>query len=445
MYKKKIKIVIMLIFIAGLIYGGYEYRVFTAAPTTRLAAGNYYPEMPPDAQHHYLQLPVDHNDPSQGTFTDFYILSPNFKPGDPVVFWLCDLQQEMVGLISTSAHFDYFENSLGGLSYVLIGNRGTSPTLFPEIYNNDGSVNYNLATKLYGSDQQIDDIEAVRQDMQSQGLLPPDGKIMLYGGSGGGFLVQQFLNKYGSHVIRALIESSGAPDLAQQNHSTFATNFYESNPEAATTLFTLYPKGPPSSLAYTLFKLGLQGDKDAQTKIVEGQTSNTAFQNKYFYFKNWIKLPNNFPLVNFIIGIPSEVEVKVRIYELLGADLQNYHPTSPQEVVLMYEWTRVVLADFLQANTEGLIATPHFDINRSSYSGEIMVWSGTGDQDFSSQMGQWISDSYPHAQQAVFSDAHERKKYPDYYRDFRKAFFINGLYSPETQNCFDDARQLKGK
>jgi pimeloyl-ACP methyl ester carboxylesterase len=430
---------------ACLIYGWHEYRAFTAAPTTRIAAGSYYPEMPPDAQHYYLQLPINHDDPSQGTFTDFYILSPNFKPGEPVVFWLCDLQQEKVGFIRNSADFDYFENSLGGLSYVLIGNRGTSPTLFPEVYNSDGSVNYKLALKLYSSDQQIADIEAVRQDMQSQGLLPPDGKIMLYGGSGGGFLVQQFLNKYGSHVSRALIESSGAPDLAQQHNSTFATNFYDSNPDAAMTLFALYPKGPPSSLAYTLFKLGLQGDKDAQTRIVKSQISIFAFRDKYFYLKNWIKPPNNFPLVNFIIGIPSEVEVKVRIYELLGADLQNYHPTSPQQVVLMYEWTREVLADFLQANTEGVIAIPHFNINRSSYSGEIMVWSGTGDQDFSSQMGQWISDSYPHSRQAVFNDAHERNKYPDYYRDFRKAFFINGLYSSEIQIFFDDVRQLKGK
>jgi pimeloyl-ACP methyl ester carboxylesterase len=444
-YKKKIKIVLLFIFLAGLIYGWYEYRVFTAVPTTRLSAGSYYPEMPPDSQHHYLQLPIDHNDPSQGTFTDFYILSPNFTPGDPVVFWLFDLQQEPVGLIRNPADFEYFEKNLSGLSYVLIGNRGTSPTLFPEIYNNDGTVNHNLAMKLYSSDQQIADIESVRQDMQSQGLLPPDGKIMLYGGSGGGFLVQQFLNKYGSNVTRALIESSGAPDLAQQHNTTFATNFYESNPEAATALFTLYPEGPPPSLAYTLFKLGLQGDEDAQTRIVEGQTSNTAFRDKYFYFKNWIKLPNNFPLVKFIIGVPSEVEVRVRIYELLGADLENYHSTSPREVVLMYEWTRVVLADFLQANEEGLIATPHFDIKRSSYTGEVLLWSGTGDQDFSSQMGQWISESYPHAQQAVFSDAHERQKYPKYYRDFRKAFFINGLYSPETQKFFDDARQLKEK
>jgi hypothetical protein len=221
------KFLVFAILVAGLAYGCYEYRTFTAVPTTRLVAGSYYPEMPPDSHHYYLQLPVDHNDPSKGNFTDFYVLSPHFKPDENVIFWLFDNQQEAVGMINSSGDFEDFENNLGELSYVLIGNRGVNPTLFPEVYNKDGSVNYSLAIELYGSAQQIDDLEAVRQDMQNQGLLPPDGRIILYGGSGGGFLVQQYLDKYGSHVSRALIEFSGAHDLAQQHNVTFASSLYQ--------------------------------------------------------------------------------------------------------------------------------------------------------------------------------------------------------------------------
>ena len=442
---KLFKFLVLVILAAGLVYGWYEYREFTAVPTTRLSAGSYYPEMPPDSHHYYLQLPIDHNDPSKGNFTDFYILSPNFKPEENVIFWLFDNQQEAVGMINSSEDFADFENNLGGLSYVLIGNRGVNPTLFPEVYNKDGSVNYNLAMKLYGSAQQIEDIEAVRQDMKNKGLLPPDGKIMLYGGSGGGFLVQQYLDKYGSHVSRALIEFSGAPDLAQQHNVTFASNLYESNPDAANAYFALSRNETRPSLAYTMFKLGLHDDKDSQKRVVESQTEKAAFRDKYLYFKNWINPAYNFPLVNFIISIPSEVEVKVRIYELVGADLMEYNPTSPQEVNLMYEWTRIVIADFLKANAEGIISTPHFNLNRSTYTGEVMVWSGTGDQDFNRQMGQLISDSYPHSQQAIFNDAHKRDKYDEYYLNFRKAFFVTGLNSSETQSYYRDARQVNGK
>ncbi|MCO5384147.1 MAG: hypothetical protein NHB15_20470 [Methanosarcina barkeri] len=442
---KLFKFLVLFILAAGLVYGWFEYREFTAVPATRLAAGSYYPEMPPDSHHYYLQLPIDHNDPSKGNFTDFYILSPNFKPEEKVIFWLFDNQQEAVGMVNSSEDFADFESNLGGLSYVLIGNRGVNPTLFPEVYNKDGSVNYNFAMKLYGSSQQIEDIEAVRQDMKNKGLLPPDGKIMLYGGSGGGFLVQQYLDKYGSHVSRALIEFSGAPDLARKHNVTFASNLYESNPDAANAYFALSRNETRPSLAYAMFKLGLHGDKDSQKRIVESQTEKAAFRDKYLYFKNWINPAYNFPLVNVIISIPSEVEVKVRIYELVGADLMEYNPTSPQEVNLMYEWTRIVIADFLKANAEGIISTPNFNLNRSTYTGEVMVWSGTGDQDFNRQMGQLISDSYPYSQQAIFNDAHKRDKYNEYYLNFRKAFFVTGLNSSETQSYYRDSRQVNGK
>ena len=125
------KFLVLAILVAGLAYGFYEYRIFTAVPTTRLAAGSYYPEIPPDSHHYYLQLPIDHNDPSKGNFTDFYILSPQFKSGENVIFWLFDNQQEAVGMINSSGDFENFENNLGGLSYVLIGNRGVKSYTIP--------------------------------------------------------------------------------------------------------------------------------------------------------------------------------------------------------------------------------------------------------------------------------------------------------------------------
>jgi pimeloyl-ACP methyl ester carboxylesterase len=423
-----------------------EYRALTAVPASRLRAGGHYPEMPPDGHHHYLELPIDHGNPSRGTFTGFYILSPNFKPGGPVVFWLFDGQQERVGLMTAADDFDYFENSIGGLSYVLIGNRGRAPTLFPEVYGDGGEPNYAQAMKLYGSAQQLDDIEAVRRDMQSKGLLPPDGTIMLYGGSGGGFLVQQYLDKYGSHVSRALIESSGAPDLAQANHVSFARPFYDSNAKAAAAYFSAAGReGTRPSLAYVLFRLGLKGDTDSQTRIAEGQMRYFSFSGEYAYLTNWLKPAYNFPLISFLLGVPSELEVRVRMYELLAPDLQAYRPELPQQIVLMYEWTKLVLEDFLQANARGTIATPRFALDRSRYDGEVLVWASTGDQDFSSEVGKWIAESYPHSRIAIFADSHERARYPDYYLQFRKAFFTAGLDAQVTQTYFRDMRQLNGK
>lgn len=89
---KFLKFLALAVLVVAFVYGWYEYREFASVPTERLTAGIYYSEMPPDSHHHYLQIPIDHNDPSRGNFTAFYILNPSFKPGENVVFWLFDNQ-----------------------------------------------------------------------------------------------------------------------------------------------------------------------------------------------------------------------------------------------------------------------------------------------------------------------------------------------------------------
>jgi pimeloyl-ACP methyl ester carboxylesterase len=440
----KIGVILLLtVALACAAYGWHEYEVFFEVPAARLAANSFYPEMPPDLHHHYLQIPLDHENKALGNFTAFYILSPGFSAREDVVFWLFDNQQEQVGLINDSSDFERFEESLRGLSYVLIGNRGVTPTLFPEVFNRDGSTNYSQALKLYGSDEQVDDIEAVRQDMQRKGLLPEDGKIMLYGGSGGGLLIQQYLDKYGEHVSRVLIESSGGPDLAEEHNTTFMKKTYLSNESLANSYFNLMQDGDDSpSLAFLLYKIGMTGDTDLQNVIVKSKTDVLSLEGHWAYFKNWMSPSCNFPLVRRMLDAPRELEVKVRLYEVIGDQIETYHPTSAQDVCLGYEWTKVLLTEFIRARQDGKIPTKKFQLNRSSYRGEVMIWSGTADQVFSEQMGQWLCQSYPHARLALFEDTHSREKYPDYRRQFRKAFFVHGSNSIEVQAQFNDQRQL---
>jgi len=437
---------LLALLIGGGAYAWHEYEEFFSVPAARLEAGGFYPEMPPDYHHRYLQIPLDHRNRALGNFTAFYLLSPGFSAGGDVVFWLFDNQQERVGMINSSADFAYFEESLGGLSYVLIGNRGVSPTIFPEVFNKDGSTDYSRALELYGSEQQVDDIEAVRQDMQRKGLLPEGGKIMLYGGSGGGVLIQQYLDKYGEHVCRALIECSGCPDLARAHNTTFMKETYRSNESLANSYFALIQKGDDSaSLAFLLYKIGLAGDTDLQNQIVSSRTDNRSLKSQWAYLASWLSPSCNFPLVRRILDAPRELEVKVRLYELIGDDIESYHPSSAQEVCLGCEWAKVVLADFIKARKEGKIPAIKIRPNRSGYQGEVMIWSGTADQVFSEQMGQWLCQSYPHARLALFNDTHERRRDPDYRLEFRRNFFIHGLNSLQVQAHFDDPRQLNAR
>lgn len=433
--RKLFLVLIILLFISGGFYGWSQYKAFMAVPATRLAEGDYYPQMPPDDHHIYIRLPIDHHNPSLGGFTDFYILSPNFKPGSPVVFQIFDNQQEMVGMVVAERDFQVFDERIGkDISYVLIGNRGVSPTLFPEVFNPDGSINYSLAMDLYGSNQQIEDIEAVRQDMAKRGLLPKDGKIMLLGGSGAGVLTQQYLDKYGGYVSRVLIESTGAVDLAGKNNLTFAKNFYDSNPEAAQCYYQLDREGKTNpSLAWILFKTGLEGNTQLQTDLLNGKNHPWDIGSRYLYVKNWFKLPQNFPMINLIFSSPQELEVKVRIWELIGGDLVKYQPASAREVNLMYEPMKIIMADFLKAYGNGKIKTLGWDLNRAEYQGEVLIWANTGDQDFGPEIAKLISDAYPHAVLVVFDEkAHRVLKKSDFQLALTKAFFESGLNSEET-------------
>jgi hypothetical protein len=160
------------------------------------------------------------------------------------------------------------------------------------------------------------------------------------------------------------------------------------------------------------------------------------------YITAWLTASCNFPLVRWMLDSPREMEVKVRMYELVGDDLDHYHPVSAQGVCLGYEWLKVILADFLKAREDGEIPAMKIQLNRSGYGGEVMIWSATSDQVFSEEMGQWLHQSYPHARLALFNDTHERRKDPDFRREFRRAFFMHGLYSPDAQACFNDPMQI---
>jgi len=420
------------IIILGVIaYGLFEYRTHMNPPISRLKPGGYYEEMPSDSHHIYIQLPLDHFNQASGTYTAFYLLSPSFNPEKEPVFQIYDNQQEMVGMIRSSADFEPFDDRIGrNKSYVLIGNRGVSPTLFPEVFKKDGKPDYGMAMNLYGSQQQIEDIESVRLDLLKRGLLKGEGKIMLYGGSGGGVLIQQYLDKYGEHVSRVLLESTGAMDLSRMNNSTFIRSQYDSNKEAAGLYFQLYTRKKTSpSLAWLVFKLGLDGRTDLQNKILEAKNAGFNPQGEWLWFKNWINPAKNYPLISSIFRFPSELEVKVRIWEVSGYDLVNYHPKSAEEIIPLYEVLQSFLKEFLEAYRKGEIGIFNFSPDRSTFKGEVLIFANTGDQDFGPAIAKQIGEAYPNSRLLIFDEnAHHKLKKDASQMQITEDFFMNGLH-----------------
>ncbi|WP_426482220.1 hypothetical protein [Chryseobacterium sp. R2ACT005] len=420
--KKRVLITsIILTIVAGGLW--YLHCDFYKIPNSRIGTNENYPEMPDDSFHHYINLPIDHHQSTSENFRGFYQLSPNFYKSKNITFLLTDGQMQ---LVSTKTDFQFFENVLQGSSYVLIGVRGHSPTLFPEVYKN-GEVDYEIASKLFNSDQQIEDIELIRQDLIKKGLLTSDQKINVFGASGAGVLAQQFISKYGKNVNRVILESTGAPDLSQNFNLKYSPDFDEYNPKAARILREVLQQKSidKQTLCNILYQTGRteKSPKEAQINILKKlKNGGSLFQYKF-------KPITNLSMLNYMIKPPSEIAARVRWFELVGYDLLKYNNES--EANLLYELSSKAVSDLLEYHKLNNIPPRKFVLERSSFLGEVLILKGTEDVVFSDEINHKIQASYPNSKLLFFKDGHRMQNNIKKYINIRNSFLNYGFNSKE--------------
>lgn len=422
MTKRRKRLVIIsaiLIIIVGILW--YMHLDFYEIPKSRLALDDTYSEMPEDSFHHYINLPIDHDNPTIGQFRDFYQLSPHFNKNKKITLLLTDGQME---LVNTKTDFDFFEKVLRGNSYVIIGVRGHSPTLLPEVYK-DGKVDYESALRLFNSDQQVEDIEQVRLDLIKKGILGTDEKINIFGASGAGVLAQQYVSKYGNNVSRLILESTGAPDLSIQFGIKYSPNFESYNPSGAKILngILVNKSIDKRSLANILYQTGrtAKNPKVAQIRILE------KLQNGGSLFSYKFKPITNLSVLNYMIKPPSELMARVRWFELVGYDLMKYN--SEKETNLLYELSSKAVSDLLEYHKKYKIPAKSFKINRSDFLGEVLILKGTEDVVFSDEINYKIQQAYPNTKLLLFKDGHRMQNDIEKYINIRTAFLNDGLNS----------------
>ncbi|NSB30253.1 hypothetical protein [Clostridium saccharoperbutylacetonicum] len=439
---KKSFLIISFLLLIGIVVGYIKYSAYMSVPKERLSLSDYYPEMPPDSKNIYIELPIDHNNSSLGKYKGFYRLSPNFTPRKDVIFYLTDGQQNKVHTKST---FDIFEAKLPGASYVVMGRRGSYPSLFPEVYTNEKDVDYKKTMNLYGTDQQIEDIEMVRQDLEKKGYLPPDGKIMLFGGSGGGILVQQYLAKYGEHVSRVMLEATSAPDIIIDNKVNitgynFNIIMKEKNSAALEKLKNILTseKVDRAKLCYMLFKISVTHIDWADTceKLID-----EIYQgNKKTYYKNLCNPEYNFSLCEIMMESPIMESTKVRMFELDGEQIIKYCKEPNTDINVCFEWDKELLKDYLKQAEAGILNVPKINLleDRKKYNGEVLFFIGDMDIDFSPNVAKAITQSYTKSKLVLVHDTHGMVMEGKEYQNLRTTFFTQGLYSDKLQNIIND-------
>jgi len=143
-----------------------------------------------------ITVPVDYEGGVKGTTTVSYELGAKFSQSKPTVFIVADAQQFYVrrGTIA-SLQASLFDNTFNVVG--IIG-RNNNDDLKQLVTGEVGTIDWIKAYEVFSWYQYVNDINQVRKK-----LLGENGHIYLYGQSGGGFLVHQFLSKYGQFVDKA--------------------------------------------------------------------------------------------------------------------------------------------------------------------------------------------------------------------------------------------------
>lgn len=149
-----------------------------------------------------IPVPIDHGAPGGGTFPLPYLLVDRFDPRLETVFVVADGQQFYVRDDVLPSYRALFGD---GVNIIGLPGRGTAPALLDAIAGAgpDAGVDWARAYRLLQYRQWIDDIDAVRA-----ALLGRDGKIALFGVSGGGRMVHEYMSVHGVHAARCYTESA---------------------------------------------------------------------------------------------------------------------------------------------------------------------------------------------------------------------------------------------
>jgi hypothetical protein len=143
-----------------------------------------------------LIVPVDYSNPKLGQTTISYEFGATFSSKKPTIFIIADAQQFYVRKGSVKQ----LQNSLFDSTFNVVGiiGRNNNDDLKNSVIDNKGDINWTTAYNIFSWQQYVNDIDAVRKR-----ILGKNGRILLYGQSGGGFLVHQYLSVFGRYVDKA--------------------------------------------------------------------------------------------------------------------------------------------------------------------------------------------------------------------------------------------------
>lgn len=331
-----------------------------------------------------VKVPIDYIHPASGYTTVSYELGADFSPNKPSVFIIADAQQFYVrkGSIKELQHtlFDSTFNVVG-----IIG-RNNNTDLKKTFYDAKGNVNWAEAFTAFCWQQYVNDIDAVRKK-----LLGNNGRILLYGQSGGGFLVHQYLSVYGSNVDRAFTAAAVNYALDSQsgiNHDKFWEESTRKDSNFADKFRQLRKNSVLSrELVAMLFQRQNFFVKPDSLTVEREKLLNALLNNDIASINNYKSKYQINDILSFYAS-PDGIPIRIRLFEFILPFLKTFNikPDTLQPNIENLYFSALPLIEAF--NKKLIIPTPMEFSSLHCLNTEVFILSGRWDHtaDYRSQI-----------------------------------------------------------
>lgn len=386
----------------------------------------------PQAIRREIRVPLDHAAPDFGTGTIRIEMARPFDPAKPTLLIVADGQQFYLRREGAVARLE--EERFGpGFNLVGVIGRGFSADVVARTRRADGSVDWALAYRLLGSRQWVEDLDRVRRE-----LLGPDGKVLLYGVSGGGMLVHEYLAVHGDRVTRAVSESGPVRHLdawLRLDHDrAFWHELRTADPRRASALSAALAKRPDRPEVIQLLQrqhyFVAAGDLAAERRraideIIAGDEPAITRRKEAYQVD----------AMRDLMESETGVGIRVRMYEFVEPVLRHVridgeaiHPNIENEAILA--------RPLLDLQRAGTIPPPPFDRRAlQRVPAEVLVLGGRHDQTADYRAVLASAALYPRGELFLADDNHMLMRLTESgaRRRLLATFLLHGLGSPEME------------
>lgn len=387
-----------------------------------------------DFHHRIITIPIDHTNKQAGNFQLYYELSTNFNFEQPTIFFITDQQQSYgkAGKVD-KLHKDYLFDPEFNL--VFIENRGRQYS-YIETYKEDGSIDWEKVYYLLSSKQMIEDIECIRRDLFKD---HPQSKVYIFARSGGGYVAQEYLAKYGKHIQRVYLQCAPNPIIMKQLGFLESKSLINALNAADSSLHdklrtVLESKIVPElHLLWMLFRIRytVQSPDSIYSTLINGLSNNDTSSYQEFIKKGFdyskVKGAQTAMWKQMGLGI---------VMSPLQCDGYYFLGDPPDYVDPVYTCLGDLSAPVIQLVRQNKVLPPQPPSLEQFRNIETAVFYQAGYHDHITpyQVGIELGKYFKHYELYIADDDHMMKKYKDCYPELRNAFFKYGIESEELKD-----------